>query len=376
MSRTRIFIIIIILSLSYTSFVNAGINEALQALKQRDYGSALPQLHEAAKNGNTHAQVIFARMLSKGLGVKTNHKHAVYWLEKAALKVPEDIYVSMAQITLAGHYWDGKGVSPDKNKAVSLYFKAARNGHPVAQSIVAGFHYKGQIVKKDIIQALKWTLISAANGNKKSQNSLNNLRIRVTRQQMTEAHNQAKALFPKIKLPVSETAKLVFDIPRGWKHAYTAPRKFLKEYIPKNQSITDWTDMLTVVTYPQAMKIERLYKHHLQRWKKICGKLSHNQDQKIESKAAFTTGYLLVICNNPKKSMASPSALVLDKEVLMIKFFVTRATTFEVQRAYHHRKGIAKKQELVKRLNTRLNAWNKFFSEIKVCGTSNSEAGC
>ena len=79
----------------------------------------------------------------------------MYWLQKAATKDISDKYVSTAQSILGGRYWDGIGVAPDKKIAISLYFRAAKNGNPRAQSDVAGLYYKGKFVKKDIIQALK-----------------------------------------------------------------------------------------------------------------------------------------------------------------------------------------------------------------------------
>ncbi len=300
----------------------------------------------------------------------------MYWLQKAATKDISDKYVSTAQSFLAGRYWDGIGVAPDKKKAISLYFRAVKNGNPRAQNAVAGLYYKGQFVKKDIIQALKWTLIFAANGNKKSQNSLNALKSRVTGQQMAKARDQAMALFPSIKLPSTKQSKIIVDIPEGWKHAYTGPKGVLVEYLPKDQTLTNWTDMISVVTYPRSVNIDRMYQHHLRGWKKRCRRLVPNRDPKIKTKSKFSSGYLLVICDDLAKPKPPTNIYSLDKEVLWIQFFQTRDKSFEVQRAYHHRKEIASKKELADRLTKRFVVWSKFFKSIKICDAMEPKEAC
>ena len=69
-TRMSILLVVIILILSFRSSVDAGVDEAMQAIKQGDYRAGIHELYKAAKNGNTRAQLRLAGLYTLGLGVK------------------------------------------------------------------------------------------------------------------------------------------------------------------------------------------------------------------------------------------------------------------------------------------------------------------
>ena len=110
---------------------------------------------------------------------------------------------------------------------------------------------------------------------------------------MAKARDQAMALFPSIKLPSKTQSKIIVDIPEGWKHAYTGPKGVLVEYLPKDQTLTNWTDLISVVTYPRSVNIDRMYQHHLRGWKQRCRRLVPNRDPKSKPNRNFQVGICL-----------------------------------------------------------------------------------
>jgi len=191
-----------ILLLGGSHIAEAGMRDALNFLRRDDYASALPHLNEAAIEGRTSAQVLLAQLYLEGKFGKPEPKKAAGWFKKAALANPRNgSFVAIAQTDLANLYWDGVGVKMSKKKAIELYQKAARNGNGRSQSVIAGFYYHGNGVKKDIVQSLKWTLLSAANRNPKSKAALNVLAKIVTPEQIAQARAEAKKLFPNKTLP-------------------------------------------------------------------------------------------------------------------------------------------------------------------------------
>ena len=63
-------------------------------------------------------------MYQQGRGVEQNDKEAFKWFDKAARKGE-----SIAQLNLADHYLNGKGVLPDLVKCYAWIFLAAEQGH-------------------------------------------------------------------------------------------------------------------------------------------------------------------------------------------------------------------------------------------------------
>lgn len=77
----------------------------------------------------------------------------------------EDLYQKALQIHLASDDTD----SAKEQKALSLFMKAAKLGHPGALTYVGGFYDKGNVVKRDLSKAFSSYMQAATAGNPKAQ---------------------------------------------------------------------------------------------------------------------------------------------------------------------------------------------------------------
>ena len=77
-------ILIAVLSLSALSVFADNLDEAKYALRIKDYDKAVELLRSLANESDADGQYQLASLYRSGLGVKKNHKKAVYWLKKAA----------------------------------------------------------------------------------------------------------------------------------------------------------------------------------------------------------------------------------------------------------------------------------------------------
>jgi TPR repeat protein len=59
-------------------------NAGLRAFSRNDFASAFSLLLPCAEQGDTHAQLLIARMYYAGNGVEKNETSYLYWLAKAA----------------------------------------------------------------------------------------------------------------------------------------------------------------------------------------------------------------------------------------------------------------------------------------------------
>jgi len=90
-----------------------------------------PSTREAAEKGNASAQYRLGNVYKKGLGVRQDHKEAVFWFKKAAIQ---------------GHSW--------------------------AQNDLGSAYYRGQGVKQHFPTAFAWFKLSADQGNSDAQVNL------------------------------------------------------------------------------------------------------------------------------------------------------------------------------------------------------------
>ncbi len=89
-----------------------------------DYDSAAKLYRIASEKNQTYAQSQFGMLNALGFGVKHDWKTAISWLEKSAnAGDPESQYM------LGGFYCDGRGVAPDRKKALELFERSAKQNH-------------------------------------------------------------------------------------------------------------------------------------------------------------------------------------------------------------------------------------------------------
>ena len=121
-------------------------------------------------------------MYEYGKGTAEDYTQAVQWYKKAAEQGD-----TQAQLNLALMYKYGTGVSEDYSQAVFWYKKAAEQGNTKAQVNLATMYNAGAGVPENYILAYKWSNLAAARGSEQARDLKNEMRKRMTREQIAEA---------------------------------------------------------------------------------------------------------------------------------------------------------------------------------------------
>jgi TPR repeat protein len=188
--------------------------EANAALAQKDYNSAFPKFLSLAQRGNATAQFNVGAFYINGQGVQKDEKRAYEWfaksasqgnapalqiLQSAAAKGNEDAKSELNKIQpkpasaptqvqapapqTAAVPQDEKTLLTEANTALSQkdynsafpkFLALAQQGNAVAQFNVGAFYFNGQGVKKDEKQAYEWFAKSAAQGNARAMEVMQN----------------------------------------------------------------------------------------------------------------------------------------------------------------------------------------------------------
>lgn len=261
-------IVAMVLALFVITPAFADMDKAIQALKDKDYNTALPLLAKEHFAGNSYATVIMAQMALKGKDKEKGAQSAARFYEMVASRDPEkDKYVAHAQYNLGALYYSGRGVGKDIPKAMSYYEESAKNGFVQAQTTLVVSYYRGTGVKKDKVQALKWILIAAGHGDKKSLKVIGNAAAELTTKQIQVAKKQAADLFPDLSLPeIPKAPKLKHVVEKGLPKTPIAPSAgFTKEFqqlyhqpLSKNDEIIkDLEGRLLELTPPYIYELAR-----------------------------------------------------------------------------------------------------------------------
>ena len=134
----------------------------------QDYSEAVYWFRKAADQGNTDAQNKLGVRYCNGQGVKQDYVEAAKWFRKAA-----EAGNMKAQCNLGGSYSEGQGVKQDYTEAVRWYKKAAEQGDTDSMYRLGICFERGQGVKKDLGASKKWLKKAAAQGNTSAQDWLN-----------------------------------------------------------------------------------------------------------------------------------------------------------------------------------------------------------
>jgi len=103
-----------------------------------------------------------------------------------------------AQFNLGSLYYQGLGVPQDYREAVKWFRKAAEQGHLYAQVNLGSIYAEGikGVIERDYPQALMWYLFAAARGDMEAIEMRDNLAMRMTPAQITEAQRLAREFRP------------------------------------------------------------------------------------------------------------------------------------------------------------------------------------
>lgn len=142
----------------------AGFPEGKAALDRGDYATAYRELRPAAEQGNARAAAYVADMLWNGRGVSSDRESALSWYRKAIAQGD-----SFAQFNLAYILSRGDGIARDPAQAAALFSKGAERGEPDAQYQLARMLYLADGVPHDPVRAAYLARKSAASGYQLAQ---------------------------------------------------------------------------------------------------------------------------------------------------------------------------------------------------------------
>ncbi len=86
----------------------------------------------------------------------------------------------------------------DDAEAVKWYGKAAEQGNAGAQCLLGVMYANGEGVLEDYVRAYSWYNLAAAQGTKPAIENKDNLRKRMTAEQIAEAQKLSAELFERI----------------------------------------------------------------------------------------------------------------------------------------------------------------------------------
>lgn len=147
---------------SPASAIPRGINTSANSVEQ-----TLPQVLEAAKQGDAGAQVLLAARYGRGDGVPQDDREAALWLHKAAEQGHAE-----AQLLYGFMHATGRGVPQSHAQAAAWYRKAAEQGHADAQASLGVMYAQAEGVPRDDQQAVYWWRKAAEQGEAKAQAGL------------------------------------------------------------------------------------------------------------------------------------------------------------------------------------------------------------
>jgi TPR repeat protein len=142
-------------------------DRAYGAFQRGFYLTAFVIALEGARRDDAKSQTLLGELLTRGLGVKRDHKEAAGWYELAAKSGDSE-----AQYALARLYLDGRGVEKDPSRAATYLEQAGKNGQRDALRELAYLLLEGKGRKKNPLLAAAYLRRAADAGDKDSQYAL------------------------------------------------------------------------------------------------------------------------------------------------------------------------------------------------------------
>lgn len=186
-----------VFSLMAGASAQAGLQEGASAYYRGHFSVALKELVPLAENGDAKAQAILGQMYSSGSGVTQDNVKAAFWYRKAA----EQGHVR-AQTSLGTMYKEGIGVPQDEKEAASWLHRAAEQGYGEALYTLGGMYERGQgSIPVDLVQAHKLFNIAVAAGFDIANDDLQEIEMKMSREQIEMARDMAKEWLATHTLP-------------------------------------------------------------------------------------------------------------------------------------------------------------------------------
>jgi len=145
--------------------IESSIAKGAEALRSRDYTSAVKVFKPLSALGYAGAQYNLGWMYEFGEGVPQDYKESLRLYSLAANQGDSD-----SQYKLGFMYSNGKGVAQDYKKAVRFYLLAVEQGNTSARTALGSMYELGHGVSQDYQRAHMWYNLGAI-----SDDSLNSL---------------------------------------------------------------------------------------------------------------------------------------------------------------------------------------------------------
>ena len=152
----------------------------------------LKEVRAKAEAGDAQSEVELGVRYDDGEGVAKDPAEAVKWFRKAA----EQNYAK-AQYNLGVCFYAGEGVAKDP-EAVKWYRKAAEQNDAEGQLYLGLSYVKGEGVAEDLVEAYKWLLLAARQGDESGKKIVTNpLESSLRPEQIAEGQKRAREFKPR-----------------------------------------------------------------------------------------------------------------------------------------------------------------------------------
>ena len=159
-----------------------------------DKAEAVQWYRQAAEQGFTEAQYTLGVMYDNGQGVPEDDAEAVKWYRRAA----EQGKKAEAQLSLGRMNYNGEGGPKNNAEAVKWFRLSAEQGNAEAQLGLGILYEQGWGVPEDYVLAYAWYNLASAQGNEQARDIKDDLRTRMTPDQIAQAQEMSATLFDRI----------------------------------------------------------------------------------------------------------------------------------------------------------------------------------
>ncbi|HKS38408.1 MAG TPA: tetratricopeptide repeat protein, partial [Verrucomicrobiae bacterium] len=163
----------------------------------QDFKTAAEWFRKSADQSHPPAEFNLGTLYEAGQGVPFDYARAAEWYRKSA----EHGYAA-AQYSLAVMYVYARGVERNDTEALKWLGLAARQGEPMAAYAMGERCRSGTGVPQDLPEAYKWFDIAAKQNVADAANALKEIQAKMSREQIAEGRNRAKAFVPQKGTPV------------------------------------------------------------------------------------------------------------------------------------------------------------------------------
>jgi hypothetical protein len=148
----------------------------------------IPQVRKAAEDGSAAAQNRLADWYSGGVCLAQNYREAALWYRKSADQGNE-----LAQYHLGTMYSEGLDVRQDWAEAARWMRMSAEQNNSLAQFALGSLYDNGRGVEKDAVLAYQWIRLAGPGENHRNDRVLETMARRMTREQVRDAEERARA---------------------------------------------------------------------------------------------------------------------------------------------------------------------------------------